>query len=398
MTPSPLPDEGGIWYTLWTLTKMLFVLLIVGVIAILMLTSSQPTVTPSAAAMEGTSTAPPGTPTPGPTATSIPIPTQPPDAVVPFHLIYVQGSTLYKLHGIDPPQELAPGPGVHEPAVAPDGTHLAYVRFQKNYQDLFVLNLLTGKSTQIVNDAPNVAIDPRTGLTVGSPTWSPDGTMLYFSWNYPGMQAGGNQTDFRIFRCTVATTCDANSAAALSDPNVTIQAGGNFEPVFRPGDPNTLIYTKYGYQTQGADSRALGQIVAHDLTTGVETSLTPLDATSQQQFSLSQPTWSPTGKFLAFVRTTADAQQSSIYVTAFHAPGDPQDYAHAKLLVQGAPFAAYPVFSPNGKYLAYIASGADGRLHLYIAHVYVGKQARLTHVEMVKRVNIVDGDRLAWTP
>jgi len=66
------------------------------------------------------------------------------------------------------------------------------------------------------------------------------------------------------------------------------------------------------------------------------------------------------------------------------------------LLVRGNAFVSHPTFSPDGKYLAYIGSTDDG-FHLFIAKVHLGKGAHIDTPQMVNRVGTIDSDSgLAW--
>lgn len=57
-----------------------------------------------------------------------------------------------------------------EPSISPDGTRIAYSSHKRGQWDIFVLDLVTGESTQITNDRDYD----------GAPAWSPDGKWLVF--------------------------------------------------------------------------------------------------------------------------------------------------------------------------------------------------------------------------
>lgn len=386
-TPPDAPGERGIWYTLWTASKLTVVFAICAAIAVFMLTSSQPTVTP-AAPITPTDTpvhivigAP--TPTSVPTAKAVPQ-----DAQIPGRLYYVKGSTIFKLHGADPPVPVAVG---RQPAISPDGRYLAYVLFQHNYQDLYTVDLRTGAGTRFLNDSLTDPTDQRTGKTVAEPAWSTDGQYLFFSWSYPGaVYQNTASNDFSITRCLAAGPCGVGSATQISTPD--FESGGDYEAAPRPRDPTILVYTRYLYQQkQDTTFFSIPGLVSRNLTTGGDVALTP------PLVAISSPSWNPTGRYLAFVKTDDDQLHTSIWVMRYHPVGDPNDYRHAVLLLKGNPFAASPVFSPDGHYLAFIQTAADGRLHLYIGLIHLGKQPALDHIQQVNRTGIVDGgERLAW--
>jgi hypothetical protein len=390
--PPHRPEEAGLWYSLWTASKLIMVLLICVPIAIFMLTSSQPTATPTTPPT-ATPTGVLPTPTAGIAATAMPTQQRPTDVFIPNTLIYVQGHTVIKVHGNDAPVRLIADAA--SPAVSPNGTQLAFIRFQKNFSDLLVLDLRTGSSRQLTQDGLRDPIDPRTGLSAGEPAWSDDGSSLYFTWNYPGFIAGvtesqtTNITDLAIWRCAATGACASGSAVDIADPGYVL-SGGNYDPAPRPTDPSLLVYSKYVYDSVTQISKP--SLIAHNLTTGVEVPLTA------QTDAVAQPAWAPTGRYLAFVKTNLNETTNALYVMPFHSPGRYSDYLHATMLVQGQPLVSYPVFSPDGQYLAYLADDdTSSGFHLYVARIHLGKHPYLEKPRMVARAGTVDSDRLAWT-
>lgn len=396
--PARQPDGSGFWYTLWTASKLVAALLICVPVAILMLTSTQPTVTPSATS-SATPAGLPSTPTPGATPTSVPSPARPSDVVIPGHLFYVKGRTIYDLHGYDAPRVVTPG---SDPAVSPDGRKLAYLLFTKNYTNLYIYDRSKARSTLLLDNSPTNPIDPRTASTAAAPNWSLDSSTIFFGYSNPGGenpdQAGYyDQTSLSVTSCPAGGPCGQSSARQLSRP--TFQGGGDDEPTSRPIDPHTLVYTSYGYQSINGQSLSYGRLEALD-----PQSDTVLGYLSSAADSVLNPAWDPHGRYLAFVKRSSDFQHSSIYVMTFHPSAlngqdyDHQDYDHAHLLVPGTPFAGHPTFSPDGRYLAYVATASDGRFHLYIARVHLGGHPYIEAAQEVKRVAVVDSDRLAWAP
>jgi len=388
---SPAPERRN-RRPVWTYLKLGAAALIAAVLAILMLGSSQPNAVPAApvaATPVGVVTPVVALPTPT-AATAAPTPILPPDAYVPGHLYYVKGRAIYSLHHTQAPDFVTTG---SEPAISPDGDHLAFILFSKNYQDLWLLDLKTHALTKLVDDSPRVPVNVATAYTAAMPAWTDDGQSVLFSWSYPGAPLAGtinfDRLGLSITRCAITAPCTENNAAKLTTP--AFESGGDYNAVPRPGDPSTLVYSKYQYETaRDNTSRALAYLVALNPTTEVATSLTPL------LDNISQPTWSPDGKTLVFVKTSDDQKQTSIWEMSFHSPGDPNDYAKAHLLVTGNPFSADPVFSPDGKDLAFLQTSDDGRLHLYTSQIHLGTRPSIDHIQMVQRAGVVDGDRLVW--
>lgn len=389
------PEETGFWYTLWTASKLIMVLLVCVPVAILMLTSSQPTVTPAPPPTD-TPTGVLPTPTAGAIATAAPTPKRFTDVPIPGTLIYTQGHVLLELHGDQDPVRLVDQAVM--PAVSPNGKQIAYVRLQKNFSDILVLDLRTGKSTQLTNDTYRDPIDQRTALSAGSPAWSDDGSKIFFTWNYPGFIAGAtadqntNRTDLSIYRCAATGPCNGGTAQDIADPGWNNYAGGNYDPAPRPTDPNMLVYAHYSYGNGSNPDLAVPSLIAHNLATSTEVQLTG------QTDAVAAPAWAPNGRYLAFVKTDLNETTNAIYMMAFHSPGRYSDYAHAVKLVQGAPLVAHPVISPDGHYIAYLADDdtATG-FHLFVAPLHLGKHISMGTPRVVARAGIVDSGQLAWT-
>jgi hypothetical protein len=393
---------AGFLARLWTTLKLLVVVVVCALIAVLMMSSSQATETPVAQATNGSPAA--GTPTAirGPLPTTAPTPAAPQDVYIPGRLIYVKGGTIYMLRHYDAPVPLAYNG--REPAVSPDGTHLAYIAFYKNFQDLMLMNIQQRTSTKLLDDTLTDPQNAGTGMTAATPSWSDDGKKIYFSWSYPGSPYYGTngqamplpaptaeRTDLTITQCLVSGPCNVNTAQSLTRP--FFETGGDNQPVQRLADPTYLVFARWQYQ-QARDntSRSLPSLQSLNLSAGSLVYLTdPLD-------NVSEPVWSPNGRNLVFVKTSDDLQSSSIWIMAFHPPGRIADYTYAHLLVSGSQLAGHPVFSPDGKYLAYLQQASDGHLHLFIARIHLGANPHIDTPQEVKRSDIVDGDNLVWTP
>jgi Tol biopolymer transport system component len=257
------------------------------------------------------------------------------------------------------------------------------------------VNVQSRKTNLLLDDNLTDPQDASTGRTAATPSWSDDGKTIYYAWSYPGSPYAPDssvqwKTDLSITACSASGPCNSSTAKTLTKPY--FETGGDSEPAPRLADPNYMVYTQWQYQTaRDGTSRSLASLQALNLNTTSQVTLTALLDNN------SEPAWSPNGRYLAFVKTSDDLQSSSIWVMSFHPPGRITDYGKARLLVKGDPFAEHPVFSPDGKYLAYVAATADGRLHLFIARVDLGPAAHAGAPQMVQRAGIVDGDNLVWT-
>jgi Tol biopolymer transport system component len=189
----------------------------------------------------------------------------------------------------------------------------------------------------------------------------------------------------------VTAPCTGAAAQLINDASNTL-TGGDYEPAPRPGDPTIVVFSRYQENTTYNPPISIPALYAHALATGANVLLTNLND------AVSQPVWHPTGRYLAFVKTNINETRNAIDVMTFHSPGQSRDYANAHLLVQGAPLVSHPVFSPDGKYLAYLANDtSDQGFHLYIARVHLGPHPYIETPQLVQRAGILDSDILVWT-
>ncbi len=391
MNPTPSSARARA-RSIFTWIKLAAAVLLAAFLAVLMLGSSDPNSIPVAPVVTATpaDNATPFVPLPAPTEDHrTPTAVVPADTYVPGHIFYVKNQIIYSVHHSEAPQEITTG---SEPALAPDGTQLAFIVFSKNYQDLYLLNMKTRGLRELVNDYYSDPQDARTGLTAAVPAWTDDSRHVLFSWSFPGapLQNGNfDRLGLSITECPAEGPCTTASNLKLTTP--ALLSGGDYDAAARPGDPNTIVYSKYQYETaRDGTQRSLASLVALNITTGGSIGLTPILDND------SQAAWSPDGNYLIYMKTSDDMKTTSLWAMAFHAPGDPNDEAKGHEILTGNTFVSNPVFSPDGKDLAYLSTGDDGHLHLFTAQIHLGANPTIDHVQEVQRAGIVDGDRLVW--
>lgn len=175
-------------------------------------------------------------------------------------------------------------PGLYsQPAFSPDGTRLAVMRvdLEKSTQDIWTIDIATGKSTQLTNDTP-----PK-----NLPMWSRDGKhILYVSLrgSYMGVYrraSDGTGNEELLFRYT------PGAGINLTD----ISPDGKFLAI------------------------GSGGVVLVVALTGSE----PLDRKavefSREEFNVGNGRFSPDGKFLAYISNEADPDRNEVYVRPFDA-------------------------------------------------------------------------------
>lgn len=163
---------------------------------------------------------------------------------------------------------------VRDPAVSPDGRKIAFVRRDKNYADLMLMDangnnkhvLRSGKGRYIPNNPyPPISTD----RWYAQPSWSEDGKNLIFLSDLGKSDAYGNA---HIHPGPDTFMLDLLAyKISLDNPNVTwpqaiaygtLGDGGLRDITYRPHHPNQIIYTNYSYDS--TQTRQLIQLMLAD--------------------------------------------------------------------------------------------------------------------------------------
>ncbi len=219
---------------------------------------------------------------------------------LPGRLLYVRDKQIWVYEGTDEHPLKIEGE-VRDPAWSPDGRRLAFVRRDESFSDLYVLNTQTGQATQVT--ANGSQLQKRTQeyvhqiIWAAKPTWSPDGKEIVFlSQKDPATGEGAQPAIYEY---------------PLSLYRYKTRLIGSREPT-------------------NADMLGVGQDGADILT----------------------PTWSPDGRYLAYVLAPRDEKPRSIMLYDFQTE-QAQPFP-------GIPDGAYdPAWSPDGHRLAF-AINQDG--------------------------------------
>lgn len=306
---------------------------------------------------------------------------------------------LYELDSQRNLKQLTQGLDVRDPALSPDGKQLIFVIRRGDYSDIATMPADGGKIDVVRSGQGSYynvdGIVKSRANWIGQPSFSADGKSILFlsdlgkeNW-YQATGQDAPLLDPQVF--TVPTSdpgTDTPQYVAYSDYG----AGGDRDAAFRPNTPNEIIYTHYTYDPKNI-SNLLTQIYLADSTliadnpykyrpgtaksqpdTGV--ALTPEDANVRNY----QPIFSPTGDYIAYTHSENTSDQLSIYVQKVPkgitaTPGDAADqqgiasYKSAQLIVKGQ-YICQPVWSPDGKSLAYITY-TNGAFDLWLAHLSV---------------------------
>ncbi len=295
------------------------------------------------------------------------------------HIIYVgPDQNLWFITGQHKMRNITADGVDNAPALSPDGSQLAYVRFMGSYSDVMVSRLhyeadgairgdasvyLTQDSTpppglQLVPSPPGY--DPRYYWYAVKPSWLPDGQHLLYLSDRPGYDPNNEvKTDLSVWEQGVTDTI--TNAVKLTTP--ALGTGGADSPGWRPNDPAVFIYTDYLSLPSGQ-----GRIMTAMAVTGTAPQSAPITLTPYGVTEF-QPVWSPDGHYIAFAENEAGGR-TDLKVMAYHRPGVLGDYYNAVTVQPGAPYVAQPFWSPDGRYLGYLAnSGISGDFEMYVRPV-----------------------------
>jgi len=307
---------------------------------------------------------------------------------VPGYIFYTTPEhNLYFVTGQHPRKQYTNDGTTVAPALSVDGAQLAWVKFKRNYSDIYVTSLgydkgkgsvipMTTTWMTMTDESPPPALQlpgcqtppdyqPSYGWWAMKPSFLPDGQHLVYLTNRPGFcglppASPPDYADNGVFEQGVTDTM--TNAVRLISP--TLGTGGDDSPGWRPRDPAVFIYTNY-YHDNVVNEAIIQAAMAVTGTAPTDNDiigLTPHGATAEL------PAWSPDGRYIAFVDDHNDAKRSDVKVMPFHRPGFLADYYHAQTVARGAPYVTQPFWSPRGDYLGYLTS-SGGEFTLVIRHV-----------------------------
>ena len=249
-------------------------------------------------------------------------------------------------------EQLTAGPGYdYQPDWSPDGTHIAFVRYQNDAIELHTLDLATGTATALTAEGA-VNLEPR---------WSPDGSRLAF---VSTRDAGR----FHVFTGEVVE--DVLSATRLTEErksDVTRYYYSAYDhelsPTWSP-DGNQLLYISNPEIPYGT-----GAIWRRSIAGDSEPQLVRMEETSWR----TRPDWSPDGKRVAYA-SYLGRQWHQLWVTTTEGTAEPFPLTYGDFDITS------PRWSPDGKQIAYVAN-ESGALEIRVQALVGGKTTRLNIAE-----------------
>lgn len=335
------------------------------------------------------------------------------------HIAFVRNHQLYVLSGQnDSVSALPAGTDVQDPAYSPDGSRLAYIRGSTAWSDLMVISARGGQPVALTHNqgagqqitcANGVSEDDRTWAA--NPIWTPGGSALYYLSDAQKLdKASCGFLDLAVWEIG----SQGGKAQLVLWPARGIDdtglpgAGGDANLSLRPGSSAEIAYTHYAYDPKQSSSRLVQVFLATlDQAQGSvpgqqqEMALAPAvseDGTPQQTLEAS---WSPDGQFLAYVVRANGATSLAVMPVSNPARGAPHflDYANGITFAPNTRASySYPVWSPDGKSLLYVAFN-NTEYDLYLVQLTMnGSTIALQGNPIQLTQGGIDGDsRPAWT-
>ncbi|MGH2508265.1 MAG: TolB family protein, partial [Ktedonobacteraceae bacterium] len=302
---------------------------------------------------------------------------------------------LYVINGDGSSQVLVNTGNVYDPAVSPDGKSIAFIEKYKQYSDLCMV-ATTGGQVQVLRTGNGkfYYIGPFIHDTYNwyaQPAWSPDGSSLLFlsdlekeDW-YAQTGIDAPILDLQAFSIPISHPTAKPTDIAYA----SFGDGGNHDVSYRPGHSDQIIYTHYAYDAATETQQVIQLFMENPNTIsqhphtyypgapggGFDPGIAITDGKSEDL----QPAFSPNGNAIAYAQR--DTNQMSLNImptppdTITQTPNDP---ATEKLAVQvyqtqtskllSLLYVEQPVWSPDGKQLAYIAYNS-GSFDLWITNL-----------------------------
>ena len=332
---------------------------------------------------------------------------------------------LWVTDGKNNTREILAGGNISDPAVSPDGKWIAVSMRFKNSSDIDYIPVSGGTRRTLLSGSGSFYND--SGFIKSSshwfvqPAWSLDSTHVLFlsdiekeDW-YTATGINAPLLDLQVF------SIPFNNASAKPQDvaYASFGDGGDRDPSFRPGHPNEIVYTHYAYDTathtqqviqlflEDANAIANHPGVYHPGLPGYDPGIAITNPKDQNI----QPAFSPDGNSIVYVRRETPSQMGLYIMPVPNGvtsnPNDPKvmqqallPYKKSSHILSGL-YVSQPVWSPDGKQIAYIAYN-NNEFDLWLANIAINAktgQYSLQGNPVQLTTGGIDGNsRPFWTP
>lgn len=271
-----------------------------------------------------------------------------------------------------------------DPMFSPDGTKVVFSSISSNFaagdnnlssggRDIFIKDLATGVTSLVSSDA-NGNIGNGNG---DDPSWSFDGKSVIFWSSASNLVPGGTNGVEQVYIKNIQT----GAVRLVSVDNAGDQSNGyNNDPSFTP-DNKMITYWSDASDILPGDTNAKSDIVLYNLATN-KVSIGSANAQGVIGNGSSQdPLFTADGKYLTMKSTSsnfdpaANNDKYQIFVKDM-TTGEMELLSTNNQGVQGNDSSDDPIFSDNGKYVAFesfatnfVSGDTNGKLDIYMARV-----------------------------
>ncbi|MBK9715433.1 MAG: PD40 domain-containing protein [Kouleothrix sp.] len=273
-------------------------------------------------------------------------------AGLPGRLLFVQGGNLWLWQG-ETGRQISSSGDAFQPAFAPDGERIAYVRRQQSYSDLVVMPAAGGEPLRLTDDGPDSSVYSYERIYASMwafyPAWSPDGTTIAYA-SQGGPPAGEPAGEYNMSLFAIPAGAGGRRAQLYA-----ADEGHVGRPAWSP-DGQSIVFA---FAPAGQGIPALYRY------TPASESAAPLAGAPAQSYD---PAFASDGKLLAFA--ARDGARTDIF--AMPAGGG------TPVRLTGMGSARAPAFSPDGTLLAFLAlPPATNGFELWVVELQTGADGAL---------------------
>ena len=338
-------------------------------------------------------------------------------------LYFTINRTLWMLDGTRTPHQLTgKGTAVRDPAVSPDHKWIAFIIRYSNSANLAYMPITGGKWQILRNGQGKYYYSGpfiHSSYTWQSqPAWSEDSSHLLFLSDFEKEDwyrytPNSPLLDLQIFSISLADPTNVQDVAYAYFGD-----GGDRDPSYRPHHPDQIIYTHYAYDDTRTkqviqlfleDPNAVAKYPRGHYHPG-EPGFDPGVAITPPDVENIEPAFSPDGNSIAYIRREG-TDQMGLYVMPVPegVTSDPNNpavmqnallpYQKSSLILRGQ-FISQPVWSPDGKQIAYLSYN-NSTFDIWLATVSVDAKTGQYHMNG-NPVQLTDGgidadSRPCWT-